>query len=307
MIIEKTARQVNTCRSPILFLNSAREGEEIILDYYCKKGNYTLLLPAYIGYSPREGSGIYDPVVTTGIKHSFYRINKDICIDINDLEKKLSEFGEKCIVLLVHYFGYPDPNLEKAAELCHRYSAVIIEDSAHALFTDFVDHSCGMYGDYILYSIHKMLPYEHGGILKVIDNKNSILDVVQKGATSYSVFDYDFMEISRIRKRNAFLWKELIERDNFSKIHILRKNYESVTPQTFPITVDGYNRDALYFELNQAGFGAVSLYHTMIDPIKTAYEDSVWISKHVMNLPVHQDIGEKDILRMYKKMAELLA
>lgn len=74
---------------------------------------------------------------------------------------------------------------------------------------------------------------------------------------------------------------------------------EKITPQTFPVIVRNYDRDALYFKLNEAGFGAVSLYHTMIDPIqKGDYEEAVWLSKHIINLPVHQDVTEVQIEEM---------
>ena len=51
------------------------------------------------------------------------------------------------------------------------------------------------------------------------------------------------------------------------------------------------SRDALYFKLNEAGYGVVSLYHTLIAPIDAqAYPVSHWLARRVLNLPVHQDI-----------------
>lgn len=90
-------------------------------------------------------------------------------------------------------------------------------------------------------------------------------------------------------------------------LSVLRPFYNHVTPQTFPIVIKKYDRDKLYFELNKAGFGAVSLYHTMIKPIqKEEYKDSVWLSKHIINMPVHQDVSENQIVEMANKLFELL-
>ena len=54
-----------------------------------KYNGYTLLVPAYIGYSPNEGSGIYDPIIENDISHYFYLIDENINIDVNDYKNKL--------------------------------------------------------------------------------------------------------------------------------------------------------------------------------------------------------------------------
>ncbi len=313
MLIEKTAINRSICYSPLYFLESARKGEHIILNYFVSKGYYLLLLPAYIGLSAKEGSGIYDPVLKSGIENDFYRINKRIEIDCHDLETKLRNTrnkGMSPIVLLVHYFGFPDRNIQQIVAMCRHYNAVIIEDCAHALYTDYVDHQCGKYGDFILYSIHKMLPYDGGGFLKVINPEYDLSDICQKNdrkADFGDVFNYDFYEISQTRKKNASIWEKLITQGSCSKLEIVRENLEQVTPQTYPVYIHDYDRTKLYFELNEAGFGAVSLYHTMIEPIQTKFEDSVWVSRHMMNLPVHQDIDEDLIYRMYDNICMLLS
>ncbi len=74
-----------------------------------------------------------------------------------------------------------------------------------------------------------------------------------------------------------------------------------------PVVVSQYDRDALYLKLNEAGFGAVSLYHTMIDPIqKGDYKEAVWLSKHIINMPVHQDVTESQIQEMADMLFHLI-
>ena len=168
MNIEKTALDKNKSFRPIFFYDSARLAEMAVLMYLKQKGNFTLFLPGYIGFSTKEGSGIYDPVTKTGTKHVFYKINKDISINTEDLTQKLKNTTNDKVVFIVDYFGYPDVNIEEVIRICRSENAIILEDCAHALYSDYIDHTCGIYGDYVIYSIHKMLPYEKGGFLKVI-------------------------------------------------------------------------------------------------------------------------------------------
>lgn len=311
VIIEKTATEQKNCLSSVYYLESARKGERFILDELVEKGGYRLLLPAYIGFSINEGSGIFDPVMESGIKYDFYEINRDISINIDNLRVKLKDIcqrNEKPVLLLVHYFGYPDKRITDVVSLCRNNGALIIEDCAHALYTDLIDHKCGEYGDFVLYSIHKMLPYEKGGILKVnnakFDFKDRCLGHTIKEYSS--IFNYNLLLISHIRKRNARLWERLLSGSNCQCIELLRYGCEGITPQTYPVFIHDYDRTKLYFELNKAGFGAVSLYHTMIEPIAKAFDTSVWVSQHIINLPIHQDVTEENIEEMYEKILDLL-
>lgn len=303
MIIEKTAKKERNAFKKLYYFNSAREAFREILKYYKKQDDYMLLLPGYIGISPNEGSGIYDPVVETNFKHCFYQMDKNLRVSVEDFETKLNADKSPKIVLLVHYFGYPDVEIDRIVELCRKYNAVIIEDAAHALYTDFIDHTCGNYGDYVLYSLHKMLPLEQGGLLKV--NKESEFIWDDSSINKYPVFDYDLYQIALKRKGNAKLWTECLkEKDG---IEVLRPYTDDVTPQTFPIVIESYDRNQLYFKLNELGFGAVSLYHTMIEPVqKEGLEDAIWLSKHIINMPVHQDVEAEHIIKMCECLLEII-
>ena len=302
-MIEKTAKKQENYYRPLYFYESARAGFKDILSFLCDDRT-TLLLPAYIGFSPKEGSGIYDPVVHSGIKHIFYPMDKALHIDVKAFSDILSSVQGKAAVLLVHYFGYPDINYDTIVTLSHSLGATVIEDAAHALFTDFVDHRCGQRGDYVIYSLHKMLPFENGGMTRVNSPKCTFVPKLSI-ETDKSPFLYDLSEIAAKRKKNAKLWDRMLK--GIDSIKILRPYSEDVTPQTFPIIICGHDRNDLYFRLNGEGFGAVSLYHTMIDPIKNGgYTDSFWLSQHIINMPVHQDADENDIREMAAALLRLV-
>ena len=303
MKIEKTAKNKKTAYKKLYYFNSARDAFEEILKYYKNLGDYELLLPGYIGISANEGSGIYDPVIATEMNHCFYEVDRKLHVKTEDFESKLKRGNVDKIVLLVHYFGYPDPKIREIVELCKQYKAVIIEDAAHGLYTDFIDHSCGNYGDYTLYSLHKMLPLEQGGLLKLNIESGFVWD--DSSIMQYPVFDYDLYQIAQMRKMNAKMWSELLDKQE--GVEILRAYTDNVTPQTFPIIVTAYDRNQLYFKLNEVGFGAVSLYHTMIDPIQqNRLQDAIWMSQHIINMPVHQDVDCEQIKQMCKLLLEIV-
>lgn len=303
-MITKTAEVTENCKNNIYYYESARAAFENILSEYKKLGNVTLLLPGYIGVSPNEGSGIFDPVVSSDIDYKFYKMNKNLTINIQDFDNLVSSTTNKVLVLFVHYFGYIDDNINILVDICRRNDAIIIEDAAHALYSDFIDHSCGQIGDYVLYSLHKMLPFKNGGMLKV--NYPTQINIIGKSEFLSNPFNYNLYEISKIRKRNAKLWYKLLL-GNDEIIDILRPYSENVTPQTFPIVVKNFDRNQLYFQLNDAGYGAVSLYHTMIEEIKQGNnEDAVWLSKHIINMPVHQDVEQEEIREMAKLLLSIL-
>lgn len=304
MIIEMTALDKSNYYKPLFYYNSARNAFKDILLKHLEIEEITILLPGYIGLSAKEGSGIFDPVVETGARYKFYELDRNLCIKVDSLRKLLDSVTGRAVVLLVHYFGYPDPNISTITTICRQYNSIVIEDEAHALYSDFIDHSCGQYGDYAIYSIHKMLPYQYGGALKVLIN-HDIQFSPEYSEDPFHIFNYDFYGISMRRKRNAKLWTDLLSGD--SSFQILRPYSGNVTPQTFPVIIKNFDRNSLYFRLNDAGFGDVSLYHTMINPIIDGnFDDSKWVSKHITNLPVHQDVSEAKIEMMYQEIKKIV-
>ena len=304
MSIDKTAKNRNNYKHDLLYYKSARNAFRNILSELHKKGNFTLFLPGYIGFSAYEGSGIYDPVTETNTKHVFYKMDKNLNVVTDDLFKKIEMASNKCVVLLVHYFGYPDKSSYAISEFCKKHDAILIEDAAHALYTDYIDHSCGHFGDYVLYSLHKMLPFEDGGMMRI--NNNLGLNLVPDfNGDPYGVFNYDLLEIACKRKRLAKKWYELLK--NVDGIDILRPYIDVVTPQTFPIIIKRHDRNDVYFKLNESGYGAVSLYHTMIEPIQDGkLDDALWLSQHITNMPVHQDVDEAELDKMFEKLIEII-
>jgi hypothetical protein len=294
MIIEKTAKKISNYRRTCACFESARKGFSFLLAKYAQNDS-VVLLPSYIGVSPNEGSGIFDPVKANCIPFRFYGMNKRLHIDVESYRNTLkfaSEHYSKILVLIVHYFGYVDPQYDLVCQMAREVNAVIIEDEAHALYTDYIDNACGHHGDYSLFSLHKMLPFSNGGMVR--DNVGSglledVAEIRPEERESINPFQFDLYGISQRRKENtSILYKRLFGVQGISFLH--DKN-ETQTPQTVPIVISPSIRNDFYFTLNNAGYGVVSLYHTLIDNIaETEFSQSVALSRAITNLPVHQDI-----------------
>ena len=104
-----------------------------------------VLLPAYIGWSPREGSGVLDPITALGARIEFYRVDGFVRIDLDHLERALKASRPKA-VLLIHFFGFCDPQYAEAVALARQEGALVLEDEAHAMFSDLVGGHCGRLG-----------------------------------------------------------------------------------------------------------------------------------------------------------------
>lgn len=258
------------------------------------KSNQRVLLPNYIGFSIREGSGVFDPIVQANVNFAFYDLDEYLNIDVESVQSCFAE-GGNALIVIIHYFGYVDPNYKTVIDLARRYGIRILEDQAHSLFTDLIGGLTGRECDASIYSLHKMFPIETGGAMSIYGSDR------QSTSTNVSslCLNYDMKGMADIRISNA---KYLSSRlSGFQDLFTLLRPvvFEGVVPQTFPILINSFDRDRLYDLLNSEGYGVVSLYHTMISQIST---NSIFrtnlVSKKIMNLPVHHDITE-DVLSVF--------
>lgn len=291
-VIEKTCKNIDAYTRKYEFFPRARDGFGKLLDYIGIRENESILMPGYIGWSQREGSGVFDPIKERNIVPIFYHIKRNFSIDVDDLKEKIVNSNVKAL-LFIHYFGFVDREVEQLACLARKRGIYVIEDSAHALFSDRVGYSCGRYGDYTLYSLHKMLPIQDGGML--VDNYgNGLPSWEERYRLEYDLMNYDFNAIANVRIENYNMILQKLNAINDESIEILRPKLENgIIPQSFPVLLLNTNRDIVYSKMNDLGWGVVSLYHTMIDQLQSGvYEEECYLSKNIINLPVHQDVDQ---------------
>ena len=299
MTIEKTARRKDFLKRSLYEFPSARTAFKAYLRSLDFKPGEKVFLPAYIGWSAREGSGVFDPVIESGVDYGFYPLDRNLRIRLDLLEPLLEANNVKLFVV-IHYFGYVDPHYERLTDLLRRRNIIMLEDEAHALFTDFVAGISGRRGDAAIFSLHKMLPLDAGGILLMNGRED---DRFPQTPTIGKFFDYDYFEIARRRRENAERISQLLAPYR-SEIEPLRPEAAfGEVPQTFPVVLHSAPRDKLYEKMNEAGFGVVSLYHTMISQISPdEFPDAHRLSQRILNLPVHQDVEPEQIDAMIETL-----
>lgn len=95
-----------------------------------------------------------------GFAPCFYGVHGDLTIDEDDLARRLAEAPGP--VLLIHYFGVPQPALARVAARCRSLGVPLIEDASHA----FLSEGAGLWGDATVWSLYKTCGTADGGALR---------------------------------------------------------------------------------------------------------------------------------------------
>jgi len=308
--IEKAAVEYTRYWRPVLALSSAPRASQTLGESLGMTLKDRILLQPFMGWNRKEGSGAFDPVLQIRISADFCHMTRGLEIDVEDLERKLDRPDVKMLVL-IHYFGFPDKKAMLAAELARRRGILVLEDEAHAMYSDWVGGCCGRWGDFYILSLHKMLPFRDGGLLVINHPVNQPVVIERVGGSACiaplteNPFEYDLAGISAKRCENYGILEKLMVplRETFEPMR--DELPAGVVPQTFPIIVKKGSRDLLYHSLNAKGYGLVSLYHTLIPQIDSEkYPDSHWLSQRVCNLPIHQDVTADALERRVTTMTK---
>lgn len=309
--VTKTAVDPTTARSPSFFYDSARAGMKDFLEQrMAAQPGLRVLLPSFIGWSPHEGSGVFDPVRELDLPATFYRVHDDLTVDVADLKSSLEGCGP-VVVVIIHYFGRTDPLLEEVASIVERHDGVLVEDLAHGFFTAQTDGPAGRFGGVLMYSLHKMFPTPdaRGGMVTYRDA--SLLDGQASTRPDLAGFllDYDWREIAARRRAHGVDLEQRLRSlaDRVGGFHLLfAPAFVHDVPQTLPVRIEGRGRDEIYARMNAEGFGMVSLYHTLIPELRDN-SAMVDLSQTVINFPVHQDMGADQREALVASFAAALA
>mgnify|MGYP001080041945 CR=1 FL=1 len=299
--IEKIQNNPENFKINFLFYKRARDAMFDIINNLNVHGFMDIYVPDYIGWSPKEGSGIFDPLNTiSDLKRHYYKMSRELEIDVMDLKKEIKKHS---ILLVVNYFGFRDKSLRELIEYAHSIDCIVIEDNAHGFYTYFCKGKAE--ADVTFFSLHKMFPFSQGGGM-IIDNKDLMVEELNniKEPIGFNPFKYDYNSIARKREENYRALYLMME--NCESYFIPLKDISAIeknVPQTFPIIIKRGNRDKIYKIMNDAGYGVVSLYHTLIEELRgSEHSKALWLSQHIMNLPIHQDTDKT----MYKGMLNTL-
>ena len=132
-----------------------------------------ILAPAY------HCASAIDPLLQAGAQVRYYKVGQDGSIDLSDLEAKIN--GQTKALLVIHYFGFPQP-ISRLRALCQAGQLYLIEDCAHVLSGSTEDGPLGTFGDISVFSWRKLLPLYDGGQL-LINNPSLAFCLPEKSAS----------------------------------------------------------------------------------------------------------------------------
>jgi len=268
-------------------------------------------------------------ITSTGAKPIFVDITKkNYTIDPDDLQKKITK--KTRAIIPVHLYGNV-ANIERLSEIVKKYNLPIIEDSSQSLGSTYKGKHTGTFFEMGCYSMYpaKVITSGEGGF--VVTNNKKLRDKLLMIRNHGMIHGYDtrifglnlrLPEISaaiatiqikklpnflKSRKKNAELLSKLIS-DLKIKLPLQRKN-ENVNWYLYTIATE--NRDKLLKKLNEKGIDARSYYPTPVHKIpfyklKIKLPITVWAASHVVSLPIHPKVTQKNIEFIAKTMRDIL-
>ncbi len=87
-------------------------------------------------------------------------------MDPEALEKAFEKYPQAKVVMLAHLYGTPS-KMDEIIDVCRRHNAVLIEDAAEALASEYKGRKMGVFGDYgvISFNGNKIITTSGGGML----------------------------------------------------------------------------------------------------------------------------------------------
>lgn len=298
--VTKLAEDREVGRRPTFFYRSAREGMRDFLVNTLSAESGGVLLPGFIGWSPREGSGVFDPVRSLDLDVRFYGLRDDLSADLDELTALVCT-GRYKVLVIIHYFGRSVGEMSEIRQLADEWNVLVVEDLAHGFFTSLIGRGAGQHGDMNLYSLHKMFPVPIGGMASYSGGALVAKQHSTMPELALELVSYDWHQISSRRRQNfqslARRLQQLPQCGDLFRL-LWPELGTSDVPQTLPVFITGGGRDGIYASMNAEGLGMVSLYHTLIEEARAAHPRLETLSRHIINFPVHQDVREEGLERL---------
>jgi len=325
-----------------------------------------------------------DPFLDQQVGIRFYRIRRDMSIDMEDLIERIDNTTRA--ILVTHYIGFPQP-IGAVKRICAEQGLLLIEDCAHAFLSEVDGSSVGTFGDASIFSLRKTLPIPNGGVL-VVNNpgfeckeelvrpwtlsissclmamellkektgkgsgrgssylrraRRNALSAVENllrltarvgrkfsprrvGPALVHPNSYEFRGEMRTWAISRLAWR-IMNRTEYRGIReARRRNYEhlsgmvsgtdgavpvfkdlppGVCPLFFPLVVKG--RDEVVDRLRARGVKSYAWWRFMHDAVPwREFPDAAFLKRHILGLPVHQDLDTDHMERIGRGVREIL-
>jgi dTDP-4-amino-4,6-dideoxygalactose transaminase len=292
-----------------MFTRSARSAWRLILESTRFSTGTSVLVPAYVGVSDREGSGLWDPIEQTGAPFTLYALDDKLRPDHDALEALLAT-SKHPLLLVVHYFGMVQADLHRLRRACLRHGTLLIEDCAHVPGPQRHSGGPGSVGDAAFYSLHKSIAVSSGGLLRINKADWRLPEPPVSDRCDPTCLEQllrtDLDAVAAARRENyRWLSARFVGTDGLT---VLYPNFGEYVPHDFPVRIHDGRREKLYFALMAEDLPTVALYYRLIDAIRPeAFPISHELSRSILNLPVHQDTELADLKHLSDRLVALLA
>ena len=268
-------------------------------------------------------------IVSTGAKPVFVDILKEnYTIDPDDLQKKITK--KTRVIMPVHLYGNV-ASIKRISEIAKKYNLAVIEDAAQSLGSTYKGRHTGTFFEMGCFSMYpaKVMTSGEGGFI-VTDSKrlrDKLLMIRNHGMIhgyDTTVFGLNLrlpeinaaiatiqmkklLNFLKSRKKNAELLSQLI-----SDLKIqLPSQQKDENVNWYLYTIATKKRDQLLKRLHQKGIGAASYYPTPVHEtpfyrLKQRLPVTTWAASHVISLPIHPQVTQKNIKFIAKTLHDVL-
>jgi len=247
-----------------------------------------------------------------------------LCIDIDDLEKKISR--KTSVIIPVHMGGYPC-DLGKILKLAKDYKIKVVEDAAHACGATYQGRKIGSHSDMVCFSFHpvKNLSMPTGGLITINSNLNAVNSLKSKRwcgisnrkGTSYDIdsLGWNFY-LNEISAAIGLVQLKRLEKLNKRRIEIAKKYHQYINlEKKMPFSKDcSYHlywirvKNRAQFMKNMDNRGIETGIHYKPVHMMKYYSNSIKLStsekigKELVSIPMHPNLSDKDIEKIIKNV-----
>jgi dTDP-4-amino-4,6-dideoxygalactose transaminase len=203
-------------------------------------------------------------VVLRGAKCIFVEVDKYLNIDLDDVERKISDKTK--MVMPVHYAS-TSCDMDRLMAMSEKHGFYVVEDAAQAVYAKYKDRYLGTIGHIGCYSFHETKNYScgEGGAFLINVDDNKLVENAEiareKGTNRSKFFRGEVAKYSWVGVGSSFLPSDMLaaflyaQFEQIDKINELRKKvYDAYTYGLKGLISDGYFAGPLIPSYNKINY-----------------------------------------------------
>lgn len=318
-------------------------GGQSAIKFIINSMNFTkkeyILMPSYLCPS------ILHSLKEDKINYEFYTVNRDLSIDIKDIQRKLAALTVKAI-FFIDYFGfYHKRQVLDFFNSIKGGNVILIEDAVQLLYFNKKD----FIGDYVFNSYRKFLPIDGSLVLskeskKILyhrDDYDTYMREARIKKTEYinnnSGNEEEYLKLFHLAEQSYYKRKSMLGINPTSKtlLSMINENYISKKRKsnfmylykqlyknsniTFLFSIDDIdniiplampilidNRNEVRKKLFKESIFCPVHWNILNEPWSKNYAESRWLSEHILSLPIDERYDENEMNRLIENFEKAL-